>query len=264
MAVMAFYESISAWYDHIFPVDPQAVRFLAAHARPGCRLLDLACGTGGHAAALARLGHPVTGVDLDEAMIRRARARAAEASGAGAAAGPAGAGAGAGGLDFRVLDMREAGRRLEPGFGLVYCIGNSLVHLESERAIGAVLADCLRLLEPGGRLVVQILNYDRLLARRLTELPTLVCEEPPLRFVRRYDYSPGERVVAFRTELTVREPEGERTMANTVPLWILEREPLERLARAAGFRDLEVFGGFGGEPLGSDSLPLILCAQRGL
>jgi glycine/sarcosine N-methyltransferase len=158
--------------------------------------------------------------------------------------------------------MREAGRRLEPGFGLVYCIGNSLVHLENEEAIGAVLADCLGLLEPGGQLVVQILNYDRILERRVTELPTLACEDPPLQFVRRYDYAGGDRVVAFRTELTVREPGGERTVANTVPLWILKREPLESLARASGFRDLEAYGGFAGEPLGPDSLPLVLAARK--
>jgi glycine/sarcosine N-methyltransferase len=247
---MGFYGSISPWYDHIFPPDPQAVRFLAERARAGCRVLDLACGTGSHALQLARLGYRVTGVDLDEAMIRRARAKAAAA--AKAEARP----------EFQVLDMREAGRSLEPGFGLVYCIGNSLVHLENEQAIGSLLADCRSLLEPGGRLVVQILNYDRILSRHLVELPTLVCEDPPLSFRRRYDYSAGDPVVMFRTELTVREADGERAVANRVPLWILKREALERLAQAAGFRGLEPYGGFAGEPLGPESLPLILCARR--
>ncbi len=248
---MGFYESISAWYDHLFPVDPQAVRFLAERARAGCRVLDLACGTGGHAVELARLGYRVTGVDLDAAMIDRARAKA------GAVGGAEG-----GGPEFRVLDMRESGRRLSAGYGLVYCIGNSLVHLESEQAIGSVLAGCRRLLEPEGRLIVQILNYDRLVSRHVVELPTLASEDPPLRFARRYDYSAGDRVVMFRTELTVREAAGERMVANTVPLWILMRQALERLARAAGFLGLEEYGGFGGEPLGPESLPLILCARR--
>jgi SAM-dependent methyltransferase len=253
MGVVDFYESISAWYDHIFPVDPQAVRFLAERAPAGCRVLDLACGTGGHAVELARLGYRVTGVDLDEAMIRLARAKAAQAK-----AGAPGAGA----LDFRVLDMREAGRRIPAGFGLVYCIGNSLVHLESEQAISSLLAGCRSLLEAGGRLVVQILNYDRIVSRHVVELPELRSEAPPLRFERRYDYSAGDQVVMFRTELTVREPSGPRVVANSVPLRILRRQALERLAREAGFLELQAYGGFGGEPLGPESLPLVLCARR--
>ena len=254
---MGFYESISPWYDHIFPVDPQTVRFLADRARPGGRVLDLACGTGGHAVELARLGFRVTGVDLDGAMIELARGKAAAIG--GAAAGPAAEGPAA---EFQVMDMREAGRRLPAGFGLVYCIGNSLVHLESEQAIGSLLADCRGLLEPGGRLVVQILHYDRIVSRNVVQLPTLACENPRLSFERRYDYSAGDRVVMFRTELRVREPSGERVVANTVALWILGRRALEKLAREAGFQDLEVFGGFGGEPLGPESLPLILSARR--
>ena len=241
---MGFYESISAWYDHIFPVDPATVRFLAERARPGSRVLDLACGTGGHALELARLGRRVTGVDLDEAMIRLAQAKAS----------------GVPGVEFQVLDMRQAGRRLEAGFDLVFCIGNSIVHLDSEEAIAGVLADCRRLLDPRGALVVQIINYDRILSKRIVELPTLSCEEPWLRFVRRYDYEPGGTVVQFRTELSVREAGGERTLTNRVPLRILATARLERLMRAAGFDRLELFGGFDGSPLGAESLPVVLCA----
>ena len=246
MAGMDFYESISAYYDYIFPVDPQTVEFLAQRARPGSRVLDLACGTGGHAVELAARGHRVTGVDLDEAMIRLAQAKAGGSPGA----------------EFHVLDMRDAGRRLEPGFDLVFCIGNSIVHLEDEAKIGAVLADCRRLLAAGGTLVVQIINYDRILARHVMELPTLRCERPALQFVRRYDYEPGSRVVQFRTELTAQEPSGPRTVSNRVPLWILTREVLERLTRAAGFPRPELHGGFDGKPYSLDSLPLVLSAAR--
>ena len=160
------------------------------------------------------------------------------------------------------MDMREAGRSLEPGFGLVYCIGNSLVHLESEEAIGALLAGCRGLLEQGTPAggADHPLRPDPLPAA--PGLPTLVSEKPPLRFARRYDYSEGDRVVQFRTELTVQEPSGPRTLANSVALRILKREALEKLTRAAGFRHLELHGGFGGERSGLDSLPLILCARQ--
>ena len=43
------------------------------------RLLDVACGTGRHAAEFASLGWDVTGVDLSEDLLERARVNAPDA-----------------------------------------------------------------------------------------------------------------------------------------------------------------------------------------
>jgi len=169
----------------------------------------------------------------------------------------------AGAVELRVMDMQEAGRRLEPGFSLVYCIGNSLVHLQDEEQIGRVLCDARMLLEPEGTLVVQIIHYDRILAQGLTALPTLRDEARGLQFERTYDCDEAGRAVEFRTVLSVPEGGGVRRIENRVPLRILRREDLERLARRAGFLRLSWFGGFDGRPLGADSLPLILEAGTG-
>src|SRR5262249_22801941 len=54
---------------------------LALHA-PGARqLLDLGCGTGSHALALAARGFDVVGVDISEGMIARAQQRPKPATG---------------------------------------------------------------------------------------------------------------------------------------------------------------------------------------
>ena len=41
--------------------------------QPGARVLDVGCGTGAHAGALAARGYDVLGVDVDKAMLERAR-----------------------------------------------------------------------------------------------------------------------------------------------------------------------------------------------
>lgn len=46
------------------------------------RLLDVGCGTGGHAVELARRGHDVTGIDLSPHMLTTARRKAESALGA--------------------------------------------------------------------------------------------------------------------------------------------------------------------------------------
>ncbi len=44
-----------------------------------CRILDVGCGTGRHAIELARRGYSVTGIDLSESQLARAREKAREA-----------------------------------------------------------------------------------------------------------------------------------------------------------------------------------------
>ena len=242
---MDFYTSISAYYDRIFPTDAKALLFLDSRVEPGSRILDIACGTGGYSLALAQKGHRVTGVDLDRAMIRSAGSKVRDSNLA---------------PDFRVMDMLSMTEALDPGFDLIFCIGNSLVHLETDEQVGQLLADCRTLLRPEGALVLQIINYDRILAQGLTGLPTL--REDDLEFLRFYEVDPAGGVVIFRTELRVGGDRDQRVIRNQVPLRIVGKERLRRLVRTAGFQNLELFGDFDGRPFDPESLPLILSVRR--
>ena len=109
---------------------------------------------------------------------------------------------------------------------------------------------------------MQIINYDRVLSQGLTALPTLHDEAAALEFNRSYDLDRTGRKVIFRPELKVGREEKRRVIRNQIPLRIVTRKQLQRLARRAGFRGLEWFGGFDRRTLGPDSLPLILRTRR--
>jgi SAM-dependent methyltransferase len=90
----ARYDGYAEWYDHVFDPDPlggvqHALVLRLLGDGPG-RLLDVGCGTGAHSAALAERGWSVTGVDVSQDMLRRARERGVEAIEADAAALPFG------------------------------------------------------------------------------------------------------------------------------------------------------------------------------
>lgn len=79
----AAYDGIAADYDRLVEGDAWMRRALHAHYRrtfrPGQRVLDVGCGTGIDAVALAGHGVRVLGLDASPAMVGRARVRVARA-----------------------------------------------------------------------------------------------------------------------------------------------------------------------------------------
>jgi SAM-dependent methyltransferase len=107
---------------------------MAQHLAPGPRILDIPCGTGRHAAALARDGLDVIGLDLQPGYLRAARA---EGLNAGAAA------------DMRALPIATG------SIDLVLNMWNSLGYFLDAAQEAATLAEFRRVLRPGGLVLVQ-------------------------------------------------------------------------------------------------------------
>ena len=83
MSSGARYDGIADWYDSEFQPDPlesETWKMLTGLlGQGGGALIDVGCGTGSFAAALALRGWDVTGVDASEDMLRRARAKGVRA-----------------------------------------------------------------------------------------------------------------------------------------------------------------------------------------
>jgi SAM-dependent methyltransferase len=119
--------------------------YLALANRAEGPVLELAVGSGRLAVPLAEAGHEVTGVDLDPAMLDRARARVR---------------AGEPGLSERLTLIQAdlVGLRLPTAgtFGLAFIALNSLLVLASRAAQRAALVTLAEHLAPGGLAVVDI------------------------------------------------------------------------------------------------------------
>lgn len=114
------------------PGDLDLYRALAA--RTGGPILELAVGSGRLAVPLAAAGFEVVGVDLDAAMLERARRRWAESSAQKAPNADA-----TGSLELIQADLAEV--ELGPRFGLAILALNSLLLLgELERQLAAMRA----------------------------------------------------------------------------------------------------------------------------
>jgi SAM-dependent methyltransferase len=110
-------------------------------------VLDAACGSGGHALALAKWGYSVSGADISAEMLALARRKATKA--------------GLEDLAFVQAGLDELPEQFPAAqVDAVICLGNSLPHLLSQEDLLAALRSMAAMLRPGGLLVMQNLNYD--------------------------------------------------------------------------------------------------------
>lgn len=225
---MEFYESIADYYEDIFPVGKAPLNLLAGIAgQPPKTILDIACGTGAYSIELAKGGHLVTSVDLDVKMIELLKEKLVSTKLGGR-------------INPIVGDMLELGKLLPSQYDLAFCIGNSLVHLDGQEEIYKFFKDAKLLLADNGHLVIQIINYDRILKKNITSLPTIEVTKKQLKFHRLYRYDTEINRVLFKTILEV---DGTVT-ENEISLYPLLSKDMNSMLREVGFTDIKMFGDF--------------------
>ena len=119
----------------------QAVALLSLS--PPARILDVPCGYGRHAVELARRGFAVTGVDVAETQLNRAREKAAAAQAR---------------VDFRLEDARALD--FEAEFDVVLNLFLSFGYFETDGEHVAMLAGIARALRPSGRFLMEFWNRE--------------------------------------------------------------------------------------------------------
>jgi glycine/sarcosine N-methyltransferase len=154
------YEALAADYDWMFgddalahgvAINQPATTRLLQRISPASAVLDAACGVGVDAAVLARRGFAVQAADGSEAMVEGAAARFRRER-----------------LAIRVLHSKWADLPAATGerFDVVLCIGNSLVHAAGRDAMVQALTGLRRMVRPGGHVVIDSRNWEKLHAER--------------------------------------------------------------------------------------------------
>jgi SAM-dependent methyltransferase len=143
------YDALAAHYDLVYPDWEAAMRrqggFLSRLLPRGARVLDVAAGIGTQSLPLAAAGYEVVARDRSAGAIDRLRYEA-----------------GRRGLtvDAEPADMRTVGRSVEGRFDAVIALDNSLPHLLSDEDLTTALRGFRDLIEPDGRLLVSVRDYD--------------------------------------------------------------------------------------------------------
>jgi SAM-dependent methyltransferase len=248
-AVMeTLYDNLLEYYDELFPVDDKKIDFISRElyrywTNKGLpKVLDVGCATGSIDFALIKRNFLVTGIDNNVSMIQSACRRNPEPKTK---------------ARFFCMDMLEAAKILAPAsFNGVLCLGNTLVHLPGSEEIARFLRGARRLMESDGVLIVQVVNYDKILADGITQLPsiqTLRCT-----FARTYSLLPDGHI---KFNGTVYSSNNVAVFRDEVELYPLRSKELRSLLDEEGYRDIEFFNDFDGQPFDGSSFGLVVVAR---
>lgn len=130
---------LTAAYDSLNPVAEYERFYQDLAGTPQKTILDMGCGTGRLAAALAELGHKVTGADPAAAMLDIARRRP-------------------GGDKVEWVRSDAGGLSLATRFDLIIMTGHAFQKLLTDEAVASALRAFARLLAPEGRLAFETRN----------------------------------------------------------------------------------------------------------
>ncbi len=208
--------------------------------QPGAQVLDIGCGYGRHAMELAARGFHVVGLDLSTPLLVRGGEEAMRR-----------------GLEINFVrgDMRELD--FDAQFDGAYCMFSTFGYFDDETNKKTV-SNIARALKPGGRVMIEILNRDYVIA----DLPTrvwwegegcVVLEEVELNYF-------SSRIQVNRSVVF----DDGRQLEQEISVRAYSLHEVGKLMHAAGFRVLEVSGGYHtrGRFFGNQSRHIIVLAER--
>ncbi|MFQ5648400.1 MAG: class I SAM-dependent methyltransferase [bacterium] len=211
----------------------------------GQPVLELACGTGRITIPIARQGLEISGIDLSETMLARAKDKTGEAYPVTWHHG-----------DMRTFDL---GRK----FNLIFLPFNSVAHLYDLQSIQACFASVRNHLADNGRFILDFFNPDLTILTRVDEAPRLVSKYPDpdsgntvvITETHRYDKATQINHIIWRRTI------GDKTLTEELNMRIFYPQELEALLLYNGLIIEDKYGDFDKSPFTSAS-PKQICVCR--
>ena len=237
---MDFYRALSKHYDEIFPLKGPQKAFLQDYLKQTAlsSVLDIGCGTGTFALEASRTGVRVLGVDLSDEMIQISKNKAKETGSS---------------ATFSLADMRDLSNINEEFDGVV-CLGNTLAHVSGEIELKEVLT---QFREKGTHLLVQTVNYDRILAQQVKELP--IIKTSHLTFYRYYTYRTDGKI---DFTMKIEFPDTGEVVSGINLLFPIQSNSLKTALQETGWEVSGQWGNYEKATWTEDSPATIIAAKR--
>jgi len=247
------YSTIARFYDLEYDAFEADLEFYRQFAqRADGPVLELACGSGRVLRALTKLGLPLTGIDISDAMLECARTRLPES------------------VELLRRNMQWISEPSAPGntpFSLIFCAINSFLHLPDANAQLQALAEARDVAAPDALLILDIFAPDHAylasLDGRLEHRFTAMLEDG----ARLDKWALREHDLATQTidstlffDVIATDGSLHRYVDRYLTRYVFRYE-LEHLLERAGWQIASLFGSYELDPYDSDSERMLVLAM---
>ncbi len=241
-----FYNSASAYYDKMIDFDSALQKrkillsnFIDDNIKS---VADVGCGTGVDSISLSQLGLNVTAFDPSSEMINTARTNSEKNNCK---------------IDFHTFGANEIPKTYYNKFDLVVSLGNTLANIPFTK-IEKSIARLFKLIKNDGRVLIQILNYEKILSEK--ERIVNITKNDDEYFIRFYDFEKKNltfNILKFNSDQTTK-----KEMISTKVFPYTAKE-FKKVFREAGFKKIELFASLDKRPFDAKtSNDLILFAHK--
>jgi len=235
----------ATWFPYVFTAErfdravTQVDQLLALTSFKGGSVLDLACGPGRHAIELAKRGYQVTGVDLSQFLLSKAKERALAAEVE---------------VEWVEQDMRTFER--PTAFDLAINMFTAFGYFEDKSEDLQVLKLIHSSLVPGGVLVIDVISKEWL-AGHFEATSSSKTEDGSLLITRREIIDDWTRI---RSEWILIK--GAEVKSFESQITVYSGQELRDRLEGVGFEIVELYGDLEGNEYGMDTKRLIAVARK--
>jgi glycine/sarcosine N-methyltransferase len=234
---MTVFDELALIYDQSIDWDTRLQRelpFLTALVKDkkSAHILDLACGSGRHAVALAKERNEVIGLDLSPQMIAAAT-RYAEKHEVN--------------VQFQTTDIQDVKTTVTGPFDLILCLGNSLALLPSINALKITLSGIRSLLTEDGYFVSQILNFEEIRSSKFRFFPLksgTIAAGNEVIFARFFEPFPDTETATLVFTGFIKTETGWKTKTHTQQVLQLTHPLLKQLLSTTGFTRTQYYADY--------------------